>query len=298
MRGRWRTWRMAGPIPLRWMAAVGAAAIWTMSATAMSPQAPAGGQAPSGGERGGAAPTQGQGRGGPGQAAGRAQGRGRGGPQVVPLPFSDHEGFQAIFDGTSMNGWDGDPTYWRAEGGALVGETTPEHKLERNTFLVWRGGQPRDFELKLEYRMNSTNSGIQYRSVELTDVGKWVLKGYQADIDFANQYTGQLYEERGRGFLAMRGQIALKRESDERSRAIGALESGDALKGYIKSNDWNEVHIIARGNTLIHIINGHVMAVFVDEDAKNAAAGGLLGFQIHVGEPMKVEFRNIYLKTL
>jgi hypothetical protein len=73
--------------------------------------------------------------------------------------------------------------------------------------LIWRGGQPKDFELKLEYRLNSTNSGVQYRSVELPEVGKWVLKGYQADIDFANQFTGQLYEERGRGFLAMRGQI-------------------------------------------------------------------------------------------
>jgi hypothetical protein len=217
---------------------------------------------------------------------------------VPPAPFEEHEGFQQIFDGTSMTGWDGDPTYWRVDGGSLVGETTAEKKLERNTFLVYRAAQPTDFELKLEYRMNSTNSGIQYRSVELTDVGKWVLKGYQADIDFANQYTGLLYEERGRGFLALRGMAALKRTADERSRQVGALEDGEALKAFIKANDWNQVHIIARGNTLIHIFNGHVMSVFVDEDEKNRASAGLLGFQIHVGEPMKIEFRNVWLKNL
>jgi hypothetical protein len=145
--------------------------------------------------------------------------------------------------------------------------------------------------------MNATNSGVQYRSVELPDQGKFVLKGYQADIDFANQWTGQLYEERGRGFLALRGQAAQVLEG-KKSRVIGALESGDALKALIKSNDWNQVHIIARGNTLVHVVNGHVMSVTVDDDPKGRAASGLLGFQIHTGPAMKVEYRNILLKTL
>ena len=82
------------------------------------------------------------------------------------------------------------------------------------------------------------------------------------------------------------------------ARVIGALESRDALKALIKKNDWNQVHIIARGNTLIHIVNGHVISVVVDDDPKGRAMSGLLGFQIHVGPPMKVEFRNIWLKTL
>jgi hypothetical protein len=219
------------------------------------------------------------------------------GPLVEPMDFADQAGFTPIFDGTSLKTWDGDPTVWRVEAGAIVGETTAEKPLKANTFLIWRGGETKDFELKLEYRMNATNSGVQYRSAEAPEIGKWVLKGYQADIDFANQWTGQLYEERGRQFLALRGQATQVIEG-KKARVIGTLESGDALKALIKSNDWNQVHIIARGNTLIHIVNGHVMAVVVDDDAKGRAMSGLLGFQIHVGPPMKVEYRNIVMKTL
>ncbi|MEZ5355931.1 MAG: DUF1080 domain-containing protein [Bryobacteraceae bacterium] len=219
-----------------------------------------------------------------------------GGPRLPEaLAMDDHTGFESIFDGT-MKGWDGNPEYWRAEGGALVGQTTAEKPLKLNTFLIWRGGAPGDFELKLEYKMNSTNSGIQYRSVELPEVGQWVLKGYQADIDYDNRYTGQLYEERGRGFLAMRGQATYIPGGGARARVIGNLNSSDALKAMIKPDDWNHLHIIAQGNMLTHILNGNVTSVAIDDDAANRSAGGLLGFQIHQGPPMKVEFRNIYLK--
>lgn len=231
----------------------------------------------------------------PAQEAKRGGGKKGGGFRLPePLAAADTTGFESIFDGT-MKGWDGNPDFWRAEGGALVGETTAANPLKMNTFLIWRGGAPGDFELKLEYKMSATNSGIQYRSVELPDAGKWVLKGYQADIDFDNRFTGQLYEERGRGFLAMRGQAAHIAEG-ARPRVIGNLRNGDELKSVIKSGGWNQVHIIARGNTLVHILNGEVMAVAIDEDTPNRSAGGLIGFQIHVGPPMKVEFRNIFLK--
>ncbi len=226
---------------------------------------------------------------------GGKKGGGPRGPE--PLVMDDRTGFESIFDGT-LKGWDGDMDYWRAENGMIVGETTKEKPLTRNTFLVWRGGNPADFELKLEFRMNSTNSGIQYRSVELPEVGKWVLKGYQADIDFQNTYTGQLYEERGRGFLAMRGQMATIPGDGLRPKVIANLKNSDDLKGAIKINDWNLMHIIARGNMLIHIINGQLTSVFIDDDTKNRAMSGLLGFQIHVGPPMKIEFRNVYLKKL
>jgi hypothetical protein len=223
--------------------------------------------------------------------------RGPRGPLVDPMDFADTTGFTPIFDGASLKGWDGDPSVWRAEAGTIVGETTAANPLKANTFLIWRGGKPGDFELKLEYRMNSTNTGVQYRSSELPDKGKWVLKGYQADIDFNNQWTGQLYEEQGRQFLALRGQATQVLEG-KKARVIGSLESADALKALIKSNDWNQFHIIARGNTLVHIVNGHVTAVIVDDDPKGRAMSGLIGFQIHVGPPMKVEYRNVLLKNL
>jgi hypothetical protein len=239
----------------------------------------------------------------------------------APIPFEDRTGFRSIFDGTSLQGWDGDPTFWRVEGGAIVGESTAQKVVAQNTFLIWRGGEPADFELKLEFRMNATNSGVQYRSVQLPEggtekIGRWVLKGYQADIDFNNQYTGMLYEERGRGFLAPRGTFGYvgpnQPPAGARGRAapaaagatagprgrLGQLADSETLRSVIKQNDWNQLHVIARGHVLIHVLNGHVTALFLDDDAANRASKGLIGLQIHTGPPMKVEFRQLYLKTL
>lgn len=212
----------------------------------------------------------------------------------VPLDPADATGFTAIFDGRTLDGWDGDPAVWRVENGTIVGESTEARPLERNTFLIWRGGQPRDFELRLRFRMNATNSGIQYRSVEVPEVGRWVLKGYQADIDFANTYTGQLYEERGRGFLALRGQSTWL-PPDGPPVVVGSVGDPDALKAHIKVNDWNHLHLIARGNVLVHVINGHVMAMAVDDGA--GSNGGLIGVQIHTGPPMKIELADVWLRT-
>jgi 3-keto-disaccharide hydrolase len=245
---------------------------------------------------------------------GAAPAQGRGGQMPAgakPLNFEDRTGFQSIFDGTMKN-WDGDPAIWKADGNMLVGTTTAENPLKENTFVIWRGGEPADFELKVEYRMSATNSGVQFRSVHLPQgtpspapnnpdgkiAGKWVLKGYQADIDFANQFTGMIYEERGRGFLMQRGQ-AIEIGPDAVSRQIATLEtSGDELKALIKVNDWNSIHLIARGNMISNIVNGHLTAFVIDDDPKGRAMKGLLGFQIHVGPPMKIEFRNIFLKAL
>jgi len=217
-------------------------------------------------------------------------------PPVGPL---QETGFTKIFDGTMKN-WDCDPGFWKVSDSVMTGETTAAHQPPQNIFCIWRGGQPGDFELKLEYRMtgaNTGNSGIQYRSVELPDVAKWVLKGYQADIDSRQTYTGQLYEERGRGFLALRGQIAYI-PNGAKVGSIGTTGDGDQLKGFIKNEDWNEIHIIARGNVLIHLINGHVTSVVVDDDVANRKMSGLIGIQLHkTPNPMKMEARNIRLKT-
>lgn len=233
------------------------------------------------------------------------EGRRGGGRGPAVIGFDDRTGFQPIFDGASLKNWDGDPTFWRVEGGSIVGESTEANPVKENTFVIYRGGEPADFELKLEFRINASNSGIQYRSVHLPPgtkaadgvvAGKWVLKGYQADIDIGNRFTGMLYEEKGRGFLAPRGTVGFA--NDAQRGSIGSLESADALKAYIKDKDWNQFHVVARGGTLVHILNGHVTALFVDDDAKNRTLKGLIGLQVHVGPPMKVEFRNVYLKTL
>jgi Domain of Unknown Function (DUF1080) len=219
------------------------------------------------------------------------------GPQVYPNPMKDDDtGFTPIFDGT-LKGWDGDPRYWRVENGELVGEVTPETLLKQNNFIIWRGGSPKDFEMKVEYRISAQgNSGVNYRSEEIGGT-KWLLRGYQADIDGANKYTGQNYEERGRTFLATRGQMTHV-ETEKGATPIGSLGSADELKQYIKVDDWNEYHLIVRGNVLIHILNGHVMSEVIDDDAAHRKMEGLIGVQVHVGPPMKVEYRKILLKNL
>ncbi len=216
---------------------------------------------------------------------------------MAPAP-DDNTGFEAIFDGKTLHNWDGDPTFWRAENGEIVGESTPEKVVKVNTFLIWTGGVVRDFELKADFKLSQgANSGIQYRSSVLPDIGKWTMKGYQADMDGKDTFTGQLYEERARGFLAPRGQFT-RAAGGKVIKLVASLGDGAALKEFIKSNDWNQIHIVAQGNTLVHSVNGHVMAIFIDEDPDGRALEGQLGLQLHMGQPMKNEFRNIYYKKL
>lgn len=223
--------------------------------------------------------------------------------------------FISIFDGKTLEGWEGDTLYWSVRGGSLVGEVTPSTLLKRNTFIVWQGGSPGDFELKLEFKIAATgNSGVNYRSEQIADTPH-ALKGYQADIDGKNSYTGQNYEERGRTTLAYRGEAAViqtqNNSADENSfgsniknnawgsrEITGSLGSIDSLKILIKSEDWNSCHIIAKGNRLQHYINDVLMSDVTDDDTVNRKMSGLLGVQVHVGPPMTVEYRNILLKEL
>lgn len=212
----------------------------------------------------------------------------------------DEPGFAPIFDGKTLARWEGNATYWRVENGALVGEITAATVIKSNTFIVWRGGRPKDFELKLDYRITPEgNSGINYRSTivpdPVTPENQFAMRGYQCDLDGRKRYPGNNYEEKGRLFLAVRGQM---------TRVVGGRppvlvsELGDTNElAKLVTDDWNAVHIIARGNVLTHIVNGRVMTVVVDDDAPNRPLDGLLGVQVHVGPPMKVEYRNIRLKN-
>lgn len=223
--------------------------------------------------------------------------------------------FVSIFDGKSLTGWEGDPTYWRVENGNLVGEITPATLLKTNSFIIWKGGEPGDFEFTGEFTITEAgNSGINYRSDRLTDV-PFALRGYQADIDGKNRYTGQNYEERKRTTLAYRGQKTTipaytGAATPEAVRAnvksnawggltvTGSLGSSDSLKTLIKSEDWNKFHLIVKGNRLLHYINGVLMSDVTDEDTVNGKTKGLLGVQVHVGPPMKVQYRSLMLKQL
>ena len=220
----------------------------------------------------------------------------------VALLLAAHAGIAAeLFDGKTLNGWEGDPKYWRVENGCLTGEITPETVIKSNTFIIWRGGSPKDFELKADFRITpGGNSGINYRSVVVPDAvtpaNKFAMRGYQFDIDGRNNYTGQNYEEKGRLFLALRGQVThvLGTQKPIVTASVGDVKD---LAGFI-TTDFNPVHIIARGNVLMHYLNGHLMCMVIDDDPAGRMLDGLIGVQVHVGPPMKVEYRNFRLKTL
>lgn len=231
------------------------------------------------------------------------------------VTVAPEEGFVPIFDGKTLEGWQGDPKYWRVENGNLVGEVTPATLLKTNTFIVWDRGQPADFEMQLEFRISEAgNSGINYRS-EKVDSIPYALRGYQADIDGRINYTGQNYEERKRTTLAYRGEKAkilaqthaedpqslrnnIKNNAWQPRDIFGTLGNIDSLKTKIRFEDWNTCKLVIQGNQLQHYINGILMSEVIDNDSVNGRYSGHLGLQVHVGPPMKVEYRNIKLKQL
>jgi hypothetical protein len=221
---------------------------------------------------------------------------------LISLPLHAQQaleaGFEAIFDGRSLAGWEGDPLYWTVADGALVGIVTPETLLKNNTFIMWRGGQVADFDLRLEYRIsNSGNSGINYRSIEVPGL-PFAMRGYQADIHGGDSYTGNVYEERGRTFLALRGQKTVL-EPNQAATVVERFASPEDLQAYIRKEDgWNQVRIVARGNRIEQWFNGRRFAEVVDNDPAAGQRRGMIGVQVHVGPPMKVEYRNIRLKRL
>jgi type 1 glutamine amidotransferase len=202
--------------------------------------------------------------------------------------------FVPIFDGATLAGWEGRPEFWSVENGAIVGQTTAEQPTKGNTFLIWRQGLVDDFELAFTYRLTGGNSGVQYRS---QDMGDFVVGGYQADFEVGPKYTGILYEERGRGILAERGQrITI---TDEGTKVPGEpIGPADELQQGVKPDDWNDVRIVARGNRLQHFVNGQLMSETVDEQPDKRRLEGVLALQLHAGPPMKLEVKDIRLERL
>jgi hypothetical protein len=225
----------------------------------------------------------------------------------------DQDGFTQIFNGKTLENWEGDSTYWHVEDNCLVGTVTPATILKRNTFIIYQGKMPDDFELRLEYLISDKgNSGINYRSERMDDA-PYALKGYQGDLNGANTYTGSNYEERKRTTLASQGektvlpaiqmhpdslQANIKGNQWIHKTVVAKLGTPEELKGTFKINDWNEYRIIAKGNHLQHYVNGVLMSDVTDNDTINRRLSGLLGVQVHVGPPMRIAYRNIRVKKL
>ena len=214
-----------------------------------------------------------------------------------PLPACAAEGeFRPLFNGRDLTGWEGDRRSWSVRDHCIRGETTLAALPVGNTFLIWRGGVLKDFDLRLKFRLRNGNSGVQYRCA---DLGKWVVSGYQAEIENKQGKAGFLYEEKGRGWLARVGE-KVAAGPNGKPRVVGELAKKDALiaAGYYRMRDWNEYRIVARGNHVQHWLNGFQTIDFTDQDPARRALTGLLALQIHAGPPMLVEFRDILLQNL
>jgi Domain of Unknown Function (DUF1080) len=223
---------------------------------------------------------------------------------------ADHqdEGFQSLFNGKDLSGWIGDMSLWSVKDGAITGQTKAESPIKNNSFLIWNNGTVDDFELRFSYKIisnndkNFANSGCQYRS-HVADHEKFIVGGYQADFEAGTTYSGILYEERGRGILAQRGQATLIKADPAdpkktKIETLGVIAKSEEIQASLKSGDWNDYVIIAKGNRLMHVINGRVTVDVTDEQATHAAKSGVLAFQVHAGPPMTVQIKDVKLRPI
>ncbi len=217
-----------------------------------------------------------------------------------------HAGEKSLFNGKDLTGWKGQPEFWSVKDGAITGQTTKEAPVKENTFLIW-DCVAGDFELHFKYKIVDANgeskafgnSGVQYRS-KVVKPEYSVLSGYQADFECGPKYSGILYEEKARGILALRGEKVTIHEGGEAKKpnieVTGEVGKSDEIQAAIKPADWNEYIVIAKGGHLQHFINGKQTVDVTDETAAGAKTG-LLGLQLHAGQPMTVQFKDIILKT-
>ena len=205
---------------------------------------------------------------------------------------SAQDGFKPLFNDKDLMGWDGNPELWSVEDGCITGKTTGPEQLAYNQFLIWRGGKVKNFELHAKIKETGNNTGIQYRSKELPENGKWSIGGYQCDIHPATPNNAMVYEERGRGIIVQNGQGVVIDPEGKRWLA----SEHEPVK--VDIAQWHEYTVIAQGNHLIHKIDGQVTIDLLDFEESKRSLEGLLAFQIHRGPAMNVQIKDVMLKEL
>ncbi|MBL9114391.1 MAG: DUF1080 domain-containing protein [Verrucomicrobiaceae bacterium] len=211
---------------------------------------------------------------------------------LAPIASFAQQGFKPLFNGKDLSGWDGNPELWSVKDGAITGKTNGPDHLSYNQFLIWRGGKVKNFELKAKIKVTGNNTGIQYRSKELPENGKWSIGGYQCDVHPTPQNNAMVYEERGRGIICQNGQSVVI--DPEKVRWLVAER--DPVN--VDTAQWNEYSITANGNHIVHRVNGKVTADLTDHEESARALEGLLAFQIHRGPAMDVQIKDVMLKEL
>lgn len=200
---------------------------------------------------------------------------------ALALPVSelerDAEGFNPLFDGTSLNGWGpaGGKSEFKVQEGEIVGTAVPKSESS----YLRTSETYEDFELELEVLVDDKlNSGIQIRSqIEVKDGNPVGMRGYQVEIDPSSRaWTGGIYEEGGRGWLVK-------------------LEDNEAARNAFKPGDWNKMRIVCRGPLIQTWINGVAAAEFKDPKPVK----GYIGLQIHstLESMQTIRFRKLRIKT-
>lgn len=219
-----------------------------------------------------------------GRGEGRGEGEGKG---------------KSLFNGVSLEGWKApEMSYWTVEDGAITATASEENPCTKNQFLVWQGGEIDDFVLRLQFRVEGgpkANSGIQVRS-KVQEDGHAV--GYQVDISQPDApWLGAIYDEHGRKMLASRGEKTLVTASGELQKE-SLSESAEAAIASYRAGEWNSYEIRGKGNRISVKLNGELTAVVTDQQEEERELSGILALQLHSGPPMKVQFKEIYLRKL
>jgi hypothetical protein len=209
----------------------------------------------------------------------------------VPASAQDDK-FQSLFNGKDLEGWDGNPELWSVEDGVIFGKTTGPEQLEHNQFLIWRGGEVKNFILHATVKTEGNNSGIQYRSKKLPEFGKWSIGGYQCDIHSKAENNAMVYHEKGRGIVLNNGQDVVV-DPEGQKWIVGERDPVE-----VDVAEWNKYTIIARGNHIIHKVNGKTTIDLIDHEEEHRSLAGLLAFQIHRGPAMTVHIKDIKLREL
>ena len=199
-----------------------------------------------------------------------------------------------LFNGKDLSHWKGDSRVWSVENGCIKGETTDKVVIKQNTFLIY--DKPvSDFELTFKYKIIGGNSGVQYRA-RIIDEDKFIIGGYQADMEAGIQYSGILYEEKGRGIIAKRGEKVVI--SKDGKKTVERFITSEEVQEVINQDDWNNYRIVVKGNHLQHYINGQLTIDVTDNETEKSASSGVLALQVHAGPSMQVFYKKLKLKKL
>lgn len=248
--------------------------------------------------------------------------------QPGPVDFEDHKGWVQIFNGKTLDGWNGNPDIWHVADDAIIGESSPE-KPSGTTNIFYTKEQPGNFMLKMEVKLEGAgaNGGVQYRSQNVPPAPReippglaeaqrqqfekmmqaqaplikrnapWNMAGYQLDLDYANVFCGQLYEQDSKRFIITFPGTVVEAH-DGGKNLISTLGSPEQMRSYVKPGEWNQVEIIADGHLLVHLINGHIMSMTIDNDSQHFSPKGLIGLEIEGPGVLKISHRNLWLKDL